>query len=212
MKSCTNPNCDQINPQELSSFYKRKDTKSGLTSWCKACLKVKDVSYYLTNTEKVNARQKAYRLENDEKEKTRHTAYYLKNAEKIKIAQMAYQLANPEKVKATKAAYIKENSEKVKKYQADWTKANSGKVNAKTNRRRAAKLNATPKCLTIGQKLEMQALYIEAARLTKETGIPHEVDHEIPLQGENVSGLHVPWNLQILTRSENRKKHNKIIV
>lgn len=32
------------------------------------------------------------------------------------------------------------------------------------------------------------------------------VDHIIPIHGESVSGLHVPWNLQLLTRSDNSKK------
>ncbi len=58
---------------------------------------------------------------------------------------------------------------------------------------------------------KIKAFYVEAERLTIKTGIQYEVDHIIPLQGEMVSGLHVHNNLQILTRSKNRSKQNKIV-
>lgn len=38
-----------------------------------------------------------------------------------------------------------------------------------------------------------------------------EVDHEIPLQGKLVSGLHVPENLQYLDSNLNKVKNNKFV-
>jgi 5-methylcytosine-specific restriction endonuclease McrA len=51
------------------------------------------------------------------------------------------------------------------------------------------------------------SIYEEARRLTKITGIPHEVDHKIPIVR---GGLHHQDNLQILTRKENRQKGSKL--
>lgn len=81
-----------------------------------------------------------------------------------------------------------------------------------TARRRLIKLARifrVPKWLTSTDKAQITNFYIQALRLTIETGRPYEVDHVIPLCGKLVSGLHVPWNLQVLLRDDNRKKGNK---
>jgi len=54
-----------------------------------------------------------------------------------------------------------------------------------------------------------QASEVPAAqRLTRTTGVPHEVDHEVPLLGKAVCGLHWEGNLRVVARSENRRKGN----
>lgn len=57
----------------------------------------------------------------------------------------------------------------------------------------------------------MSELYQLANRLTRETGIKHEVDHIFPLQGELCSGLHVSWNMRVILRSDNRSKSNRLL-
>jgi len=78
-----------------------------------------------------------------------------------------------------------------------------------TAKRRAAKLRRTPPWADMAA---IEAFYAEARRLTVETGVPHHVDHDIPLQSELVSGLHVHNNLQILTGSQNSRKKNRFEV
>jgi hypothetical protein len=55
----------------------------------------------------------------------------------------------------------------------------------------------------------IKAIYEECARLTRETGIVHHVDHQLPIAGKTVSGLHVHQNLQILMAEVNLAKSNK---
>lgn len=96
-----------------------------------------------------------------------------------------------------------ENKELHKKLICDWKLKNSDKLAAKEAKRRFLKRTACPNWLTDTQLEEMNKIYKEA----KEKNM--EVDHIIPLNNENVVGLHVPWNLQLLTKKENITKSNK---
>lgn len=50
------------------------------------------------------------------------------------------------------------------------------------------------------------ALYREARRRTKETGVVHSVEHVVPLAGGTVCGLHWHGNMEVLPLVDNLKK------
>jgi len=97
-----------------------------------------------------------------------------------------------------------------RRYRNVWNAQNLDLVRAKTKNRRRKHRAATPPWLTRKQKTEMRSMYQIAITMSKTTGEPYVVDHIWPLQHEDVCGLHVPWNLRVITRSENAVKHNKL--
>jgi hypothetical protein len=78
--------------------------------------------------------------------------------------------------------------------------------NHHSGKRRAAKLQRVPPW---ADREAIRAIYKRARDLTEQTGVPHHVDHVLPLRGKRVSGLHVHQNLQIITGAENGRKHNR---
>ena len=98
-----------------------------------------------------------------------------------------------------------------KEYLINWRSDNPEKSAIHSSKRRAAKLNATPQWLTEQELSEIDRFYVLRKILEEQLGIAHHVDHIVPLQGENVCGLHVPWNLQVIPASENISKSNKLL-
>ena len=130
---------------------------------------------------------------------------YESNRENRIRYQTEWKKNNPEKVKVYEQKYRDGNKDKIKALVRAWDVANRGRRVAITNKYRAAKLNATPSWLTDEHQEAILAVYNKAADKD------YHVDHIVPLQGETVCGLHVPWNLQILPPSVNCSKGNRFV-
>lgn len=168
---------------------------------CKHCNFIKDFScFYKDKNCKDNYGVKC---------KDCYKKYYNNNKEKIlKIMKKKYP-DKKEKLMLYDKKYRQENVLKIKKYRKEYKKQNSARYNFINNKRRAKKLKATPNWLSNVDIKNIENMYIKAKQLEKEDGILRHVDHIIPLQGKGVCGLHVPWNLQILTAKQNLVKNNR---
>lgn len=119
--------------------------------------------------------------------------YYARNKETV-IAR-----ANARPIEVRRAAKAKHKTTNPEYY------------NTLNNVRKRRHRNATPPWITAEQKAAMRELYVQATHLTKITGERYVVDHIVPLINPVVCGLHVPWNLRVITQHENAKKSNKLV-
>lgn len=145
-------------------------------------------------------------------EKERAKQSFEKHREqKLQKRKERYQ-QNKEHELAMNKAWSDANKERHKELSARHYKANKHLYAYRCSLGRALKRSATPKWLTSAEKKAIQTEYELSAWCSAVMGLPYEVDHIIPLQGKKVCGLHVPWNLQVIPRSENRRKLNKFEV
>ena len=136
-------------------------------------------------------------------------AEYFKEYNKSEAGQKAkkgYYERNKDAVVA--AAQARPDEDK-RRYKKNHKVANPDMYRELVSLRRRRFRDATPKWLSPEQRMEIRLKYRLAIELSRATGIRHAVDHEVPIQGEEVCGLHVPWNLQVITQEENLKKYNK---
>ena len=174
--------CTKCGEQKpLTEFYKDIEKKDGLQSNCKSCR----AAYYAANKDRKAAQQ---------------AEYYAANKDHIAARQAEYY-----------AAYYAANKDRIAARQADYYAANPDKFNAKNAKRRSAKLQRTPPWLTQEHLEQIANFYKLSKHMTEITGEQHHVDHIIPLQGANVSGLHVPWNLQVIPAKINLSKNNRLM-
>jgi hypothetical protein len=199
MKICTK--CQQ--EKNLSLFYKRKDSASGYTSHCKACKRAHDNAHN-AKPETKNARSEYHKLRRTNPdviayERDQKYAYN-------RLPEVRERKKNQQRLRRLSPNVIAQERQR----DAEYARNNPHIFAAKTRKRKAAKLQRTPAWLSAEHKEQINKIYWEAAEISKLVGEFYTIDHIVPLQGKTVSGLHVPWNLQILSKSENSSKGNRL--
>jgi len=172
--------CNKVKIPEL--FNKKLKSKDGLDSYCKECK---------------NEHSRLYNQLHKEKRAVQKKEWNLKNKEKTVRSSIRYQIKRNDK------SYSK-------RYAKQYRKNNKPKLNNYKAMRRAGLKTATPKWLSESQRLQTLNIYKECHELNYLGVDIFEVDHIVPLKGKTVCGLHVPWNLRIIPRSQNRRKINKL--
>jgi len=154
---------------------------------CVECLKVE--------WEKANITRAEYFKEYNKREdvKDRKNEWYVEHREQVIAAARTRPIAQ------------------LREYRNVWKENNKSQIRADTKARRRKHREATPPWLTRKQKSEIRQLYQIAITMTQTTGEQYVVDHIVPLRSDVVCGLHVPWNLRVITQEENLKKSNKLL-
>ncbi len=120
-----------------------------------------------------------------------------------KCIKKAYTLRHPTRNLEQKQKWLNNNPEKRKQSSKNYIQKNWSYYVEYSSLRARNQLQAKPNWLNEWEEFLTKELY-HLAKLRK-----LEVDHIIPIKHDLVCGLHVPWNLQLLTRSQNAKKSNK---
>lgn len=170
---------------------------------CLKCGESKEYSqFYVCKSRKDGLRQYCKQCE-----QLVNSQYKRDNKERLKDSYKEYRIVNRDKVSEYHKNYREKNKKERTAYNKEYHKIyrvkNKQKLNHIKRKYKAAKIKAVPVWLTDEQLKQIENMY-------KNCPIGYHVDHIIPLQGKNVCGLHVPWNLQYLTAFENKTKGNRL--
>lgn len=168
---------------------------------CKICSKTeKEVSFE-------SQRMQCKKCRSLYQKKIKH-AWYQKNKEYARLKTKEWRLLNQEAKKAYRKNEYDLNREGAKEKSRLYRKNNKDKVNHWSRMRQCEKSKRVPIWLTIDEKWLISEIYNLAKLRSECTGFKWHVDHIIPLRGKSVSGLHVPFNLQVIPEAVNKVKRN----
>ena len=101
------------------------------------------------------------------------------------------------------AEFRKNNPEKHRLYSKNHYEKNKASYRQREIAYQMRKKTQAPAWLSKAHIAEMEGIYM-FCQIFK----GYQVDHIVPIRGKEVSGLHVPWNLQAISRRKNAQKSN----
>ena len=141
-----------------------------------------------------------------EKEKARLKKYWDDNPDKRLKFSRDYHERHREKERLRNREYASRTYERDKHKKAGWKKENPDRVCAYTAEYAARKGRALPSWVTDDELEKIRELYAECKKISDSTGVKHQVDHIVPINGKTANGLHVLANLRIITAEENNRR------
>lgn len=157
--------------------------------------------------EKIREMSKAYLEANRELLYEKNRKWRKANPQLAKDLQRNYRAAHKKEASKASLQWRLEHPDRFRERISKWQKANGGKVAAYGKKSKLARLQRIPSWAGgVGISMIYQAASI--AKITWPENHIH-VDHEVPLRGKCVSGLHVRNNLRIISAKENLTKANK---
>jgi hypothetical protein len=98
-----------------------------------------------------------------------------------------------------------EKTDKTNQLAKDWYRRFPEKALANSRDRKIRKRRRTTPW---ADKKQITVIYKTCRELTRSSGKAYQVDHIVPLNGKQISGLHVQGNLQVIPKEENMEKFN----
>jgi hypothetical protein len=150
--------------------------------------KQRAAEWYANNREEIIERVKTNYHKDINKSRQRARDYAETHKDEARIRVKKWKQANPERAR-------------LNDLNRDPVKLHSAKA-----KYRAARRQAYPPWIDDAHMARIHEVYRLRREISEKTGVVHEVDHIVPLQGKTVCGLHVWWNLRVIPREENNRR------